>query len=75
MKDIEVNENGVLTQLEKLNINKSTGPYGLSPQLLKILAKMITPNLTKIYKQSLDSGNQHIKYKILAFVVKFLEHL
>ena len=64
MPDIEVNENGVLTQLEKLNVNKSTGPDGLSPQLLKTLARVITPNLTKIYKQSLHSGKNPLDWRI-----------
>ena len=54
MEEFEIDENGVLTQLEKLNVHKSTGPDDLSLHLLKMLATVISPTLTKIYKQSLS---------------------
>ena len=53
MPDIEISEKGVLAQLERLNKNKSVGPDGLSPHLLKMLSKTIAPTLTNIYKESL----------------------
>ena len=64
MEDFEITENGVLTQLEGLNIHKSTGPDGLSPQLLKMLAPVISPTLTKIYKQSLSTAKSPLDWKI-----------
>ena len=53
MPDIEISEKGVLAQLERLNKNKSVGPDGLSPHLLKMLSKTIAPTLTTMYKESL----------------------
>ena len=56
MPDIEISEKGVLAQIERLNKNKSVGPDGLSPHLLKMLSKTIAPSLTKIYKESLKQN-------------------
>ena len=53
MPDFEISEEGVLKQLNSLNVHKSTGPDGLSPQLLKMIAPTITSKLTKIFRQSL----------------------
>ena len=64
MEEIKITENGVLTQLKGLNTSKSTGPDDLSPQLLKMLASEIAPNLTKIFKQSLDKGKNPTDWKI-----------
>ena len=50
MPDIEITENGVLAQLNKLNVHKSTGPDDLSPQLLKMLAPIVTLMITKMFK-------------------------
>ena len=72
MEDIEINENGVLTQLEKINVNKSTGPDGLSPHILKMLATVITPNLTKLYKLSLNSGKNPLDWR-LQFITPILK--
>ena len=64
MDDFEITENGVLNQLLNLNIHKSTGPDELSPQLLNILAPVISPFLTKIYKQSLSQSKCPYDWKI-----------
>ena len=54
MKDFTISQEGVLKQLMGLNVNKSVGPDGLSPHLLKGLAHTIAPALTSIYCQSLS---------------------
>ena len=54
MEVFDVTETGVLNQLEELNVHKSTGPDGLSPYLLKMLAPVISQRLTKILKKSLS---------------------
>ena len=56
MESFTVTEKGVLSQLEDLNVHKSVGPDGLSPHLLKLLAPIIAPALTRIFKQSLSLG-------------------
>ena len=72
MKEIQINEKGVLAQLEKLNVNKSTGPDGLSPHLLKMLAKVISPSLTNIYKQSLQTSKNPLDWR-LQFITPILK--
>ena len=72
MKEIIINEKGVLKQLQNLNVHKSTGPDGISPQLLKILAETITPNLTNIFKQSLALNKNPKDWK-LQFVCPLLK--
>ena len=64
MDDFTINENGVLTQLETLNVHKSTGPDGLSPHILKMLAPQISPILTKIFRQSLNTGKCPQDWKV-----------
>ena len=58
MKNIEITEKGVLKRLEDLDVNKSTGPDGLSPILLKMLAPVISQTLTEIFQQSLRQSTQ-----------------
>ena len=64
MEDIDIKEEGVLKQLDSLNVNKSTGPDGLSPHLLKMLSSTISPALTKIFRQSLDLNQNPQDWKI-----------
>ena len=64
MEEIIVNEKGVLKQLEELKTNKSTGPDGLSPYLLKMLAPSISTRLTDIFKQSLTLNENPEEWKI-----------
>ena len=63
MEEFEVKEEGVLKQLNELNVNKSVGPDGLSPHLLKMLAPTITPLLTTIYRQSLSLNKNPADWK------------
>lgn len=54
--NIEFSVNGVQKQLENLNVNKSTGPDGMPPKILKVLSPEIAPMLTFIFQQSYDTG-------------------
>ena len=45
-------------------MNKSVGPDGLSPHLLKMLAPVITPCLTNIFNQSLSLGKSPADWKM-----------
>ena len=56
MCDIEVSVTGVQKLLAGLDTNKSMGPDGLSPIILKECASEISPMLTFIFNQSLKSG-------------------
>ncbi len=56
MPDINVEEEMVLKKLKKLKANKSAGPDGLHPRLLKEIAKSICKPLTLIYNKSIQEG-------------------
>ena len=63
MEEFTISQEGVLRQLEGLNVNKSVGPDGLSPHLLKMLANSIAPTLTSIYSQSLSTNKVPADWK------------
>ena len=50
---------GVLSQLIRLNPNKSHGSDELPPQLLKLVAEELAPALTIIFQQSYDLSSSH----------------
>ena len=53
LKKIEITEEIVKTKIKKLNQNKSPGPDGFHPRVIKELEEEITPHLCDIYKASL----------------------
>jgi hypothetical protein len=56
MKDIKIGEKGVEKALNRLNPSKTTGPDKVPVRILKETANIITPILTKIYQQSINTG-------------------
>ena len=54
----------VLTELLKLNIHKSSGLDGISPNILKMSATVIYESLTHIFNLSLCTGNFPLKLKL-----------
>ena len=56
MPDIHITQNRVEKLLTNLNPNKTTGPDGLPPRILKELSSQIAPILTKIVRMSLETG-------------------
>ena len=56
MQNIEVHVNGVKKLLENIDPGKSTGPDNIQAVLLKETASEISPILTHIFNQSLQSG-------------------
>ena len=53
-----------LTELLKLNIQKSSGLDGISPNILKMSATVIYESLTHIFNLSLCTGNFPLKLKL-----------
>ena len=53
-----------LTELLKLNIQKSSGLDGISPNILKMSATVIYESLTHIFNLSLCTGNCPSKLKL-----------
>jgi len=60
---MEVNVQGVLAQLKRLNPHKACGPDNISPLILKTLADLIAPFLTRIIQVSLNKGSVHMDWK------------
>ena len=56
MPPIEITEEGVLKQLQKLNPHKAAGPDKLKPIVLRELAEVIAPMVTRIFRASLKQG-------------------
>ena len=54
MSNIKVCACGVLKQLKSLNPNKSTGPDGIPPRVLKEMADVLATPLTNLFQMSLD---------------------
>ena len=51
-----IHQEGVLKQLNQLNPSKASGPDELPPRLLKTVAEELSPALTVLFQQSIDSG-------------------
>lgn len=51
---IIITDRTVQEKINKLKINKSTGPDGISPKLLKLAGNTIVPALDDIYNYSID---------------------
>jgi len=62
-EDISITQVGVTKMLQGLNVNKASGPDGISPRLLKTLSVEIAPYLTKIFQASLDSGTVPLDWR------------
>ena len=56
MSDFSVTSPGVEKLLANLNPNKAAGPDGIPCRLLKILAPQLSPVLTMIFNQSLETS-------------------
>ena len=57
MLDIHVNTDGVLKLLQKLNVNKASGPDMIPARLLKELSKEIAAFFCIIYQKCLETGS------------------
>ena len=57
MQHFEITTEGVFNILHTLNPQKSPGPDGLHPFALKATANEISPVLTHLFQQSIDSGD------------------
>ena len=56
VSSIAVSNDGVLKQLNNLDIHKASGPDEIPARLLKEYASLIAPILTEIYQNSIDQG-------------------
>ena len=56
MSDVNVSTAGVQKLLETLDPHKSLGTDNISPRILKELAAVLSPFLSNLFQQSIDSG-------------------
>lgn len=56
LADIEIGDKEVFDELHKLKTNKSAGPDGIFPRVLKELSEIIYKPLARIFRQSLKTG-------------------
>ena len=56
-------EDEIFHLLEKLEVNKATGPDGISSRMLKYTAAPITPMITKLFNLSILSGRVPSQWK------------
>ena len=62
--DLVITEEIILKELESLNITKSMGPDNLNPRVLHETRQQITPILTRILKESWQSGELPRDWKL-----------
>ncbi|KAI8514688.1 hypothetical protein Bbelb_072790 [Branchiostoma belcheri] len=76
MEDIKISTFGIEKLLTSLNPTKAAGPDGITPRVLKELAKELAPILTKIFQSSLCAGQvpQDWKEALVTPVFKKGEH-
>ena len=63
MPNITITAEGIRKQLQNLNPSKAIGPDEIPTRILKEQAEIITPILTEIYQQSLDSSEVPTDWK------------
>ena len=64
MTDIHFTRGDVENKLNKMNPNKSPGPDGAAPRVLKELQEIIAEPLYLIFRQSLDLGKAPVSWKM-----------
>ena len=57
MPDINVTTEGIRKPLQKLNVNKASGPDMIPARILKELSEEIAPFLCTIYQKCLETGS------------------
>jgi len=63
ISDIALSKEDIEKKLSKLNPNKSTGPDGAAPRILKELYRELSDPLYDMYRQSLDTGKLPTSWK------------
>ena len=56
MPYVSITTAGVQKLLDNLKIHKAPGPDGITPRILKALAPVIAPSLTRIFQKSYETG-------------------
>ena len=65
LMDIKFTPGDVAKKLSKMNTNKSPGPDGAAPRVLKELQEIIAEPLYLIFRQSVDMGKIPVGWKMV----------
>ena len=71
MPEIEFTLENVKNKLENLEIDKSPGPDGIPPFILKIIADLFAPVLVEIFRKSYECGIVPVNMKVANIVPLF----
>ena len=63
MENFQVSTEEVLSVIKSTDINKSSGPDGIHPRIIKECAPTLSPILTHIFNESLKEGKLPHKWK------------
>ena len=72
MPKINISKAGVLKLLEKIKVNKATGPDGIPGNLLKMCASELASVFTLLFQASLDQGSVPSDWKEANILSSFL---
>ena len=64
LEDFEIKMDEVKKLLSNLNINKATGPDGISPRILSMAAEELAQPITLLFRKSLQSGKLPSEWKM-----------
>ena len=71
INDVEINEETVRKKLTKLKENKSSGPDGINPKILKACTESLAKPLANFYRKSLDHMELPSDWKVAEVVPIF----
>ena len=71
LSELSLSPEDVLVCLRTLDVNKATGPDGISPRLLMETAHQIAPSLCTLFNRSLDSGFLPEEWKLANIIPVF----
>ena len=70
LRDIQCTTEEVESYLRNIDANKSSGPDGISPHVVKECATQLAPSLTNIFNKSFSSGLLPLDWKTANIVVR-----
>ena len=71
ISDVEINEEIVREKLTKLKENKSSGPDGINPKILRVCTESLAKHLANFYRKSLNDIELPSDWKIAEVVPTF----
>ena len=73
LPEISITKHGVFTLLSQIDPHKACRPDNIPPRILQELAQELTPMITHLFKQSLDSSKLPPKWKFAYVTPLFMK--